>query len=163
MLPVMLSRIWRCCDGAMAIETAIVAPVLIVMALGSFEAAVVVSRQQELQSAAAESEIIAVAAASGATSSLTELDDIITASMGLDPVADANKVEVERFYRCDAQAIDPDSPPDDPADCDTDPDVEEIVTPYIELRLQDSYDPIWTRFGVGGTINFRVTRKVMMP
>jgi hypothetical protein len=163
MLPAFFSRLLRARDGAMAIETAIVAPILIIMALGTFEAAAVVSRQQELQSAAAESEIIAVAAASGATSSLAELDDIITTSMNLDPVADASKVQVTRFYRCDALPIDPDNPPDDPADCDVDPAVTEVVTSYIRLQLQDSYTPMWTKFGIGGPINFDVKRTVQMP
>jgi hypothetical protein len=162
-LPAFLARLLRAGDGSMAIETAIVAPVLIIMALGTFEVAAVVSRQQELQSAAAESEIIAVAAASGATSSLTELDNIITTSMDLDPVADASKVQVTRFYRCDALPVDPDDPPDDPADCDVDPAVTEVVTSYIQLRLQDTYTPMWTKFGVGGPITFDVNRTVQMP
>jgi Flp pilus assembly protein TadG len=48
--------------GTMAIETAIVAPVLALMAIGSFEVGSMVSRQQELQSAASEAESIILAA-----------------------------------------------------------------------------------------------------
>ncbi|OZA93393.1 MAG: hypothetical protein B7X57_05165 [Erythrobacter sp. 34-65-8] len=42
--------------GSIAIETALVAPVLAVLALGSFEVGSLVSRQHELQTAAAEGE-----------------------------------------------------------------------------------------------------------
>ena len=48
--------------GTMAIETTIVAPVLALMAIGSFEVGSMVSRQQELQSAASEAESIILAA-----------------------------------------------------------------------------------------------------
>lgn len=40
--------------ASMAIETALVTPVLVVMTLGGFEASAMVARQSELQSAVAE-------------------------------------------------------------------------------------------------------------
>ena len=44
--------------GSVAIETAIVAPVLVLLALGTFDVSQMVSRQDDLQSAAAEAEAI---------------------------------------------------------------------------------------------------------
>ena len=48
--------------GSMAIETAIVAPVLAMLSVGGFEVSAMVARQTELQSAASEAEGIALAA-----------------------------------------------------------------------------------------------------
>ena len=50
----LFGRLRRDATGAMAIETAIVAPVLVLMAFGSFQVSSMVARQTELQSAAAE-------------------------------------------------------------------------------------------------------------
>ena len=57
-----IARIRRNEDGSMAIETAFVAPILLVLALGGFEVSSMVARQTELQSAAAEAAAVVRAA-----------------------------------------------------------------------------------------------------
>ena len=69
--------------GAMAIETVIVAPVLVLMALGAFEVGSVVSRQQELQSAASEAEGIILAASGGTGADSAQIEAVIEDSLGL--------------------------------------------------------------------------------
>ena len=49
-----LATLLRDTRGAMLIETAIVAPVLVLMSLGAFQVSTMVARQSELQSAVAE-------------------------------------------------------------------------------------------------------------
>ena len=63
--PAFATRLLRCARGAFAIETALVAPLLALMSIGTFEVGTMVSRQQELQSAASEAESIILAAAGG--------------------------------------------------------------------------------------------------
>jgi len=50
----LLARLARDERGAMLIETAFIAPVLILMSLGAFQVSQVVARQTELQEAAAQ-------------------------------------------------------------------------------------------------------------
>lgn len=137
--------------GSMTIEMAAVAPVLVLMSIGTFEVSSMVSRQQELQSAASEGETIALAAAaSAATTPLTTIEDIIEESMDL---AD-DQVTITRFYRCndDAALVSSDTA------CATDA----VVTEYMKLELTDRYEPIWTQFGIGSAFDYDVDRMVQL-
>lgn len=136
--------------GSMAIETAIVAPVLVLLALGTFEASTLVSRQHELQSGAAEGEIIAMAAAQGATTNVDEIRTILADSLSLP----ADKVKVERLYRCDDGATQVSTP----TDCAS----EAVITSYVKILIEDTYTPLWTQFGVGGPVDLAVERMVVL-
>jgi len=136
--------------GSMAIETAIVAPVLILMTLGTFEASTIVARQHELQTGAAEGEIIAMAAAQGALTNAAEIQTIIADSLDL-PL---EKVVVQRLYRCDANT----NRVSAKSACGTDA----VVTSYMQIKITDTYTPVWTQFGVGGPIDFEVDRMVVL-
>lgn len=137
--------------GSMTIELAAVAPVLVLMSIGTFEISSMVSRQQELQSAASEAETIALAAAqSGATTPLTTIEEIIETSMNLNE----DQVTIDRFYRCDADEV----LVTDKAACTTD----SVVTSYMKLDLSDRYEPIWTRFGVGTAFDYDVERMIQL-
>lgn len=136
--------------GSMAIETAIVAPVLILMTLGTFEASTIVARQHELQTGAAEGEIIAMAAAQGALTNAAEIQTIIADSLDL-PL---EKVVVQRLYRCNANT----NRVSAKSACGTDA----VVTSYMQIKITDTYTPVWTQFGVGGPIDFEVDRMVVL-
>ncbi|GAA4643748.1 hypothetical protein GCM10023115_17080 [Pontixanthobacter gangjinensis] len=134
----------------MAIETAIVAPILATMALGTYEVGTMVSRQHELQTAASEGQVIALAAASGATTNLATIKDIIKTSMGLTD----NQITVSRFYRCNANTITTTN-----ADsCGED----DVISSYIKIDLTDTYTPVWTDFGVGAPVTLDVERTVQL-
>jgi Flp pilus assembly protein TadG len=154
-----LHNLSRNASGTMVVETAIVAPVLAMMALGAYDVAKLVQRQQELQSAASEAEIIAMATESGATADPQKVDDILTVSMGFNPDTDAGKVVVTGKYLCDAGT----TPVDTAAACDVDPDVTEIATPYYHIQISDTYTPMWTSFGVGHAVSMSVDRWVLVP
>ncbi len=136
--------------GTMVIETAIVTPVLLILALGTFEAGTIISRQHELQTAAAEGEIIALAAAQGAVTETTTVESIIEKSMDLKD----SQVTVTRFFRCNAS----ETTVATRDQCATD----DIVSSYIKLSLQDRYVPVWTDFGIGDAIDFDVERTVQL-
>lgn len=143
-----LPRLLRANDGTMVIETAIVAPVLILMALGTFQVSGVVARQTELQTAAAEAAAIALAAAPDTAAKRTTVEQVIEASTGLAE----NQVAVSAAYRCDDEDY-----VADPAACSS----ATVASSYVKIVLTDTYEPAWTRFGVGSAINYRVTRYVM--
>ena len=140
--------------GSMTIEMAAVAPMLVLMSIGTFEVSTMVSRQQELQSAASEGETIALAAAaSEQATNIATIEDIIETSMGLEN----NQVNITRHFRCNAEPTVV-SAPNANAAC---PGVD-IVTSYIKLELTDTYTPVWTQFGIGSSFNYNVERMIQL-
>lgn len=137
--------------GSMTIEMAAVAPILVLMSIGVFEVSSMVSRQQELQSAASEGETIALAAAaSDEATSLDTVKEIIETSMNLGD----DQVTLTRFYRCDDSDV--------LVSAKTDCDSEAVVTSYMKLELTDRYEPVWTQFGIGSAFNYDVERMVQL-
>ena len=147
----MLRRLLRDTCGAMAIETVIVAPVLAAMSLGTFEVGTLVSRQQELQSAASEAEgiILAVSASEIATPA-ADIEEVIEDSLNLDP----NQVTLQQKFRCN----DSTSLADNADACDS----TEPIYVYVDLTLTDSYAPVWVNYGIGHGFDYEVTRTVMV-
>lgn len=136
--------------GSMAIETALVAPMLIIMTLGTFEVGSIVARQHELQSAANEAEIIIMATNVGATVEVSEIKDILKSSVGLTD----SQITVEQEYRCNTS----NGKIKIKGNCGTNA----VISEYVTLSLTDTYTPTWTAFGVGRAINFSVDRSVQI-
>ena len=145
-----LARLRRSTLGAMAIETALAAPVLLLMSIGAFETSRMVARQSELQSAVAEASQIVLAAMPSSDDQVATIEDVIEASSGL---ADS-KVTLQRVFRCgtDAAYV---SASTACANADT-------VTNYIRIQMTDTFTPRWTDFGVGHAIDFSVDRTVQI-
>lgn len=147
----LLRRVLRDSTASMTIELAAVAPVLVLMSVGTFEVSTMVSRQQELQSAASEGETIALAAAaSEQATSIQAIEDIIETSMDLDD----DQVTLTPQFRCN----DSDTLVNSQADCM----VDDIVTSYLKLELTDTYAPVWTQFGIGTSFTYDVQRMVQL-
>ena len=143
-------RLGRDITGAVAIETAIITPVLALMAIGAYQVSALVARQQELQSGAAEAAAIAFAKSPTTAADRTTLHDIIKTSLEL---AD-DQVTVTNLFRCgtaDVYATDLTA-------CGP----EEIVSTYIHITITDTYVPQWTAFGVGEPVTLNVTRTVQI-
>ncbi len=136
--------------GSMVIETAIVAPLLILMALGGFESSRIVARQTELQTAVAEAAAIVRASPPTTATQRTTVRDVVRASVGLGP----EQVTVVQKFRCgtDVNMVAQESA------CT--PGV--AVYDYIEIVVTDTYNPTWTQFGAGSAINYRVERLVFI-
>ncbi|MBB3861215.1 hypothetical protein GGQ88_002487 [Novosphingobium hassiacum] len=134
--------------GAMAIETAIVAPVIILLSLGAYQASTLVSRQSELQSAIGVAESVALASVPDTAAERTTLQQIVATTSGL-PL---DHITVLPAYRCDL----------------TNAMVDQIgscaagsrVSYYVKIALTDTYRPVWREFGVGSDIDFHVERVV---
>ena len=146
----LLRRLRADVRGAMLIETAIVAPVLILLSLGAFQVSTLVARQSELQSAVAEAEAIALASAPDTSAKMTTLQQVIMASTRLS----ANQVGVTNTYRCNnVQTF---------VSTKTSCAANARVSTYVRLQIQDTYSPTWTQFGVGSPIQFNPVRYVLV-
>lgn len=145
----LIQRVLRDDDGAMVIETAIVAPVLVLMSLGAYQVSGVVARETELQSAASEASAIALAAAPDTSAKRTTVKNVIMASTGLT----ADKVTISEVFRCDSETTYVNSA----TTCNSG----DVRSRFVKIVLSDTYTPTWTRFGVGSAINYSVTRYVM--
>jgi Flp pilus assembly protein TadG len=135
--------------GAMLIETAIVAPVLILLSMGAFQISQVVARQSELQGAAAEALSIAIAAPPKTAQERAILKNVIVASTGLA----TNQVTVTDQYRCGSATTYVNAS----TDC-----IDTKVSSYVHIRLSDTYTPAWTQWGFGSPITYNVSRYVMI-
>lgn len=144
-----VNRILRDRRGTVVIETAIIAPVLILLAIGAFEASRMVSRQFELQYSIDEASQIALAAAPANATEQAVVEDVIEASTGL---ADANVALVPK-YRCGTTA----TMVDDPASCGSNP-----YASFIRITLSDTYTPIWTQIAFGSPVTYSVVRTVQI-
>ena len=135
--------------GTMAVETAFIAPVLLVLALGGFEVSTMVARQTELQSAAAEAASVVRATAPKTAAERETIRDILMVSTGLEE----EDVAVTPVYRCGTSE-----------DYVTVADScgAEVEYRFIRVDLADRYDPIWTTFGVDEGFDFNVSRTVQV-
>lgn len=134
----------------MAIETAFVAPVLLILTFGIFEVATLVARQHELQSAANESEIIAIADNRGADAKIEQVKAILRTSLGLTE----DQVTLSQRFRCGTE----DELATDINDCDED----EVVSTYLTIDIRETHVPKWTAFGIGRPVELAVTRTVQV-
>ena len=143
------ARIKRNEDGSMAIETAFVAPILLVLALGGFEVSSMVARQTELQSAAAEAAAVVRATIPETAEQRATVRDILATSTGIS----SEKITVNEIYRCgtaENYATEVDS-------CGS-------ATQYkfIKVDINDTYTPVWTKFGVTSGFDFNVSRTIQI-
>lgn len=135
-------------SGAVAVEAALVGPVLVLMAIGSFQVSQMIARQTELQSAAAEAAAIALAAEPDTQDERDTVAEIISESTGLDE----QHVTLTAMYRCgnsDTLATTTD-------DCGA-----SKVAKYVKIHLTQSFQPIWAEYGFGDPITYDITRYVL--
>lgn len=143
-----LRRLADASEGTMAIETAIVAPVMILLAFGSFQVSSMVARHTELQTAAEDAAAIALASPPENQADLTRIENIVLASTNLE----ADEVDLGFAFRCDNAS----TTVTDETECNED----EPVWSYMTVSLDTHYVPIWTQLGIGSPVNLTVERSV---
>lgn len=134
--------------GAVVIETAFVAPVLVLMGIGAFEAGMMVSRHVELQNAAAEASQIAMASPPADATERATLKSIIKTSTGLDDTG----VTLAEKFRCGTDTTYVDAHTSCTAE----------YSKYIEIQLTDTYVPIWKKVAFGSDVSIGITRMVQI-
>ena len=140
-------------QGTAVIETAIVVPVLAMLALGSYDAGRMVARQSELQSAVAEAEAIVTAAVPESSTDRDEIRDVIKASIDPTNTNPNDTVTLTEVYRCGTNA--------DFVLTNTCGSGVAVST-YVKIVLTDKYTPQWTSFGLGSAMNYNVVRTVQI-
>ena len=139
--------------ATMAIETAIVAPVLALMALGGFEASALVARKSELESAAAEAAAIVSAAPPADATERAIIKTVVQTSIDPNDLDPYDVVTVTEIYRCGTSAYVTVKPT-----CATSAE----LSTYVELKITDRYVPKWTGFGIGSPVDYLVLRRVLV-
>ena len=122
---------------------------LLTMALGGYETSRIISRQSELQSGASEAEAIVQAAAAGESTDIQGIKTRLKSSLNL---TDA-KISVEFRYRCNAQTTLSTTSNCSPG---------QKTSSYVRFAMTDTYTPTWTRWGIGSTLSFSVTRMIQV-
>ena len=145
-----LCAVRRSESGAVVIETAIVLPFLLLLALGGFETSRLVSRNNELQIAISEAGAIVLARLPEDQADIDRVKSVIVTSTGLD----SSKITLEKKFRCNSDA----SLVADITSCPTGA----VISEFIEITIADWYEPIWTNFGVGDQVNYDLTRRVQI-
>jgi Flp pilus assembly protein TadG len=148
-----LTRLRRDACGTITIETAIVAPALILMGLGSFDVSQMVSRQSDLQSAAAVAEAIVQASPPTDSAARDKVRDILKTSIDPDNTNPNDTETVTEIYRCGGGNYVAAVPT-----CATG----DKMSTYVKLTLTNRYTPSWTSFGVGQPIAYNVVRMVQI-
>jgi Flp pilus assembly protein TadG len=148
-----LARLRSDTRGTITIETAIIAPVLVLLGLGSFDVSEMVSRHSDLQSAAAEAEAIVQAAVPTDSAARDRVRDILKTSIDPDDSNPNDSETVTEIYRCGTGAYQTALPT-----CATGTK----LSTYIKIVLTNSYTPNWTSFGVGHRIDYSIVRMVQI-
>lgn len=149
-LPALIRNLRASTQGSVVIETAIVAPVLVLLSLGTFDVSRMVARQHELQTGAIDLEGIVLAVAKSTGTNEATIRTALSSSLNL-PLS---KVTVVKVYRCGSSS----STVAAISDCSDPTD----TSVYVKVTLTDSYNPIWTKFGVGSQLNYNLVRTVQV-
>ncbi len=144
------SRFRRDNCGSVVIETAFVVPILAVLAMGGFEASRIVSRQVELQTAASEAAAIVLANPPDEAEERTIIESVIESSTDLA----ADKVSLALRYRCGSA----NTLVETSEECAS----TDVISEFVLVTMADTYTPIWTGFGIGSPLNYRVKRRVQI-
>jgi Flp pilus assembly protein TadG len=136
--------------GVTVIETAIIAPVLLCLALGGYDVSSMIARQHELQNGAGDAEQIVLAAASGTATDTTTIKSVLANTLGIPN--DSSHISVDKLYRCGTATTLVTST------CSSG----SYESTYIQVTFHDSYTPIWAKFGIGNPVNYDVQRLVQV-
>ena len=145
-----LARLRRSIAGSVVVETAIVAPVLVLLALGTFDISRMVGRQSDLQTGATEVQSIVLAVANGTATDVNTIQSVLMSTLSLP----SNKVTVVKMFRCGTNSTLVAAS----SSCNSNA----VISTYVQVTLTDTYTPMWTNFGVGRPMNYRVQRTVQI-
>jgi Flp pilus assembly protein TadG len=145
-----LARLRCSIAGSVVVETAIVAPVLVLLALGTFDVSRLIGRQSDLQAGATEVQSIVLAVANGTATDVNTIQSVLMSTLSLP----SNKVTVVKMFRCgnNTTLVAASS------SCASNT----AISTYVQVTLTDTYTPMWTNFGIGQPMNYRVQRTVQI-
>ncbi len=150
--PPFLLRLRGDISGSMAIETAFILPLLLLLSLGSFDLSRMIAKQSELQKALNEASDIVLASPYATNENKENIKSVIMTSVDLTE----DQVTLTSVYRCGDQDFIEFST--SPPLCPT----SQNRSTYIKLVLTDTSVPMWKQFGIGSTLNYRVARQMQI-
>jgi len=146
----LLQRLRAAREGAVIVEVALLAPIVVMIGLGTVDASRIVARQAQLQSGISEGAQIVLAAAPDNDSKITAIKSVIASTTGL---ATSN-VTITTVYRCGTDAAFVSLP----GYCS----VTGEISKYLQVIVTDNYKPYWTSFGIGKSINMKIRRNIQI-
>lgn len=149
MIRTMKKRFRKNEDGTVVIETAIVVPVLMLMALGGIDYGTMLARQIELQNAMAEASQVALAAAPTDAAARQTVKEVLQTSTGLG----TDNVSIVERYRCgtDAEYV------ADSDECGTTP-----YARFIQIEIIEDYTSTWSTISGADPLQFNFVRMVQV-
>lgn len=133
--------------GSMLIETAIVAPALMLMCIGGVEVGTMVEKQNRLQAVAEQATEIVMITEADTPEERSDIQEELEEAL-----PSTGTVSVTPKYRCGTAAM-----TTSPGTCE-----EELLSSYIEIVMTDTYTPTWTEFGIGEPFTYNVVRTVQV-
>lgn len=146
----LLRALAACREGAVVIEVAVLAPVLVLLGLGTVEVSTLVSRQSELQSALAEAAAITLASTPDTDAKIETIKAIISASANVN----AANIAITTTYRCGTDTTYVTLP----GYCT----VTGEISKYLQITVNETYTPYWTKFGVSKPVQLSLTRTIQI-
>lgn len=146
-----LARLARDERGAAVVETAIIAPVLAMLAIGSYDMSRMIARQHDLQGGASDVEGIILAVATGPGTNVQKIEAVLEDSLDL---SQSGSVDVVKRFRCGVD----ETLVEQKSDCTND----ETVATYVQVTLTESYTPTWRKFGIGGDLDYNFVRTIQI-
>lgn len=135
-------------NGAMAVETALVAPFLVLLGIGGFQVGDMVSDQHNLEAAAAMGEQIALASKPDSQAKLDTMKGIIQSTTGVP----ASNITTAFKYRCGTATTTQTT-----TNCGTDP-----AWMFVQITVSDTFTPLWAQLGIGSPISLQISRTVQI-
>lgn len=137
--------------GAAVVETAIIAPVLALLAIGSYDMSRMIARQHDLQGGVSNVEGIILAVATGPATNTQKIEQVLEASLDL---SNTGSVNVVKRFRCGVET--------DLVAAATDCGSDDTVATYVEVTLTETYTPTWRKFGIGGDMDYNLVRTIQI-
>lgn len=137
--------------GAAVVETAIIAPVLALLAIGSYDMSRMIARQHDLQGGASDVEGIILAVATGPSTNVQKIEQVLEASLDL---TNSGSVTVVKRFRCGVAA--------DLVTAANLCDNDDTVATYVQVTLTETYTPTWRKFGIGGDMDYNFVRTIQI-
>jgi len=145
-----LSTLARARDGAMIVEFALLAPVVLLIGLGTVDASRIVARQAQLQAALSEATQIVLASSPDNDAKITEIKTVVSNTTGV-PVAN---ITITTVYRCGVDTTYVSLPGYCP--------VTGEISKYLQVSMTDNYSPYWTAMGIGKAITMKIKRTIQL-
>lgn len=137
--------------GSVVVETALVAPVLVVLGLGTYDISRIIARQSELQAGSTDVEGIVLAVSASTATNVSTIKQVLQNSLNLT----SDKVTVTKVYRCNTS----DTLTTSNASCGGTSDV---LSTYVQVTITDTYTPVWSKFGIGSPFSYSLTKTVQV-